>query len=233
MIILSTGRISGAHLNPSLMIAFVALHHFSWAQVPAYILAQVSASIGASFAFKGVFHPFMSSGVTVPSVSTGQAFALEFLITFSLLFVVTAVATDTRGRIGMYCSWSYCYIPQVNPLGQFREAIWVSLPALIYINAIGRGLCFCINQLRQFREAIQVAADATTNGGIPAVGVSCQRLRGCLATSEPLIDEVNSFLSQLRTADHEALTNMKTEFMALWDGFTVDRKSVSLFKNSS
>ncbi|CAH1415328.1 unnamed protein product [Lactuca virosa] len=96
IIILSTGHISGAHLNPSLTIAFAALRHFPWAQVPAYILAQVSASICASFALKGVFDPYMSGGVTVPSVSTGQAFALEFLITFNLLFVVTAVATDTR-----------------------------------------------------------------------------------------------------------------------------------------
>lgn len=38
------------------------------------------------------------------------------------------------------------------------------------------------------------------------------------------IDEVDSFLGQRRTTDHEALTNMKTEFMALWDGFTTDRK---------
>uniref|UniRef100_A0A5B7CAV2 Putative aquaporin NIP5-1 n=1 Tax=Davidia involucrata TaxID=16924 RepID=A0A5B7CAV2_DAVIN len=96
IVILSTGHISGAHLNPSLTIAFAALRHFPWAQVPAYIAAQVSASICASFALKGVFHPFMSGGVTVPSVSNGQAFALEFIITFNLLFVVTAVATDTR-----------------------------------------------------------------------------------------------------------------------------------------
>ncbi|CAH2080626.1 unnamed protein product [Thlaspi arvense] len=96
IVILSTGHISGAHLNPSLTIAFAALRHFPWVQVPAYIAAQVSASICASFALKGVFHPFMAGGVTVPSVGTGQAFAIEFLITFNLLFVVTAVATDTR-----------------------------------------------------------------------------------------------------------------------------------------
>ncbi|KAJ7965289.1 ATPase family AAA domain-containing protein 1-like [Quillaja saponaria] len=36
------------------------------------------------------------------------------------------------------------------------------------------------------------------------------------------IDEVDSFLGQRRTSDHEALLNMKTEFMALWDGFTTD-----------
>lgn len=38
------------------------------------------------------------------------------------------------------------------------------------------------------------------------------------------IDEVDSFLGQRKSSDHEALTNMKTEFMALWDGFTTDRK---------
>lgn len=96
IIILSTGHISGAHLNPSLTIAFAALRHFPWVQVPAYIAAQVAASILASLTLKGVFHPFMSGGVTVPSVHIGQAFALEFLITFNLMFVVTAVATDTR-----------------------------------------------------------------------------------------------------------------------------------------
>ncbi|KAL8233087.1 hypothetical protein R6Q57_002865 [Mikania cordata] len=39
------------------------------------------------------------------------------------------------------------------------------------------------------------------------------------------IDEVDSFLGQRRTTDHEALTNMKTEFMALWDGFTTDQNA--------
>lgn len=99
IVILSTGHISGAHLNPSLTIAFAMLRHFPWAHVPAYILAQVSASICASFALKAVFHPFLSGGVTVPSVSSPQAFFIEFLITFNLLFVVTAVATDTRAVI--------------------------------------------------------------------------------------------------------------------------------------
>lgn len=96
IVILSTGHISGAHLNPSLTIAFAALRHFPWIQVPAYIAAQVSASICASFALKGIFHPYLSGGVTIPSVSTTQAFFLEYVITFNLLFVVTAVATDTR-----------------------------------------------------------------------------------------------------------------------------------------
>lgn len=46
------------------------------------------------------------------------------------------------------------------------------------------------------------------------------------------IDEVDSFLGQRRSTDSEAVTNMKTEFMALWDGFTTDRK-LCLFTMSS
>jgi aquaporin NIP len=34
--------------------------------------------------------------VTVPSGSDAQSFVLELVISFNLMFVVTAVATDTR-----------------------------------------------------------------------------------------------------------------------------------------
>ncbi|KAL6005672.1 hypothetical protein ACLOJK_006243 [Asimina triloba] len=36
------------------------------------------------------------------------------------------------------------------------------------------------------------------------------------------VDEVDSFLGQRRATDNEAMANMKTEFMAMWDGFTTD-----------
>lgn len=64
--------------------------------MPVYIGAQVLASVCAAFALKAVFEPTMSGGVTVPTVALSQAFALEFIISFNLMFVVTAVATDTR-----------------------------------------------------------------------------------------------------------------------------------------
>ncbi|XP_031494550.1 probable aquaporin NIP5-1 [Nymphaea colorata] len=96
IVILSTGHISGAHLNPAVTIGFASFRHFPWGQVPAYIAAQVSASICAGFLLKGVFHPFLHGGVTVPSGPYWQSFMLEFIISFNLMFVVTAVATDTR-----------------------------------------------------------------------------------------------------------------------------------------
>ncbi|XP_009623273.1 aquaporin NIP6-1 isoform X1 [Nicotiana tomentosiformis] len=96
IVILSTGHISGAHLNPAVTIAFAALKHFPWKNVPVYIGAQIIASFCAAFTLKVVLHPIMGGGVTVPSGSYLQAFALEFIISFNLMFVVTAVATDTR-----------------------------------------------------------------------------------------------------------------------------------------
>jgi len=38
----------------------------------------------------------MSGGVTIPSGSRAKDFSLEFIITFKLMFVVTAVAIDTH-----------------------------------------------------------------------------------------------------------------------------------------
>ncbi|KMZ68261.1 Aquaporin, partial [Zostera marina] len=102
IVVISTGHISGAHLNPSITIAFATLRKFPWVQVPAYIAVQVIASISASYVLKLVYHPFLSGGLTVPNVSIPQAFFIEFIITFNLLFVVTAVATDTEtiGNLG-------------------------------------------------------------------------------------------------------------------------------------
>jgi len=39
------------------------------------------------------------------------------------------------------------------------------------------------------------------------------------------IDEIDSMLGKRHSNEHEATNNMKTEFMALWDGFTTDEYS--------
>ncbi|KAL5160455.1 Factor of DNA methylation 1 [Glycine soja] len=96
IVMYSIGHISGAHLNPAVTISYAAMKHIPWKNVPLYIGAQVLASVSAAFALKLIFHPFMSGGVTVPSVGYGQAFAAEFSVSFTLMFVVTAVTDGTR-----------------------------------------------------------------------------------------------------------------------------------------
>ncbi|XP_024537241.1 probable aquaporin NIP5-1 isoform X1 [Selaginella moellendorffii] len=98
-IIFSTGHICGAHLNPSVTISFAALGQFPWIQVPVYIFAQLLASVLASFILKGVYYPDIAAGVTVPIGSDLQAFVLELVISFILMFVNTALATD-RSAVG-------------------------------------------------------------------------------------------------------------------------------------
>lgn len=97
--VLSTGHISGAHLNPAVTVAFTALRHFPLVQVPMYILAQLAGSLSAAFLLKWAYHPFMSGGVTAGNVGVAETFVLEFVATFFLMFVITAVATDTRAVI--------------------------------------------------------------------------------------------------------------------------------------
>lgn len=96
IIILSTGHISGAHLNPAATLAFATIKEFPWSQVPIYFVSQLGASVVASLALKVILRYEGSAGLTVPSGTASQAFVVEFIITFCLMFVVTAVATDTR-----------------------------------------------------------------------------------------------------------------------------------------
>ncbi|KAF3944732.1 hypothetical protein CMV_028827 [Castanea mollissima] len=97
VLVYSVGHISGAHFNPAVTIAFATCKRFPLKQVPAYIAAQVLGSILASgtlrLLFEGQQNKFAG---TLPAGSNMQAFVIEFIITFYLMFVISGVATDTR-----------------------------------------------------------------------------------------------------------------------------------------
>ncbi|KAK4748315.1 hypothetical protein SAY87_014901 [Trapa incisa] len=97
VLVYSLGHISGAHFNPAVTIAFATCKRFPWKQVPAYIAAQVLGSLLASgtlrLLFTGSHDQFAG---TEPSGSDLQAFVIEFIITFYLMFVISGVATDNR-----------------------------------------------------------------------------------------------------------------------------------------
>ena len=92
----ATGHLCGAHLNPAVTTAFALTQHFPWREVPAYIAAQLlGATLGATVLF-GLFGNQAALGATIPRGSASQSLLLEILVTAALMFVITAVATDTR-----------------------------------------------------------------------------------------------------------------------------------------
>eukprot|EP00249_Psilotum_nudum_P018625 c26892_g1_i1 orf=2-733(-) len=96
ILIYSIGHISGAHMNPAVTIAFATVRYFPWVQVPVYMGAQLVAAITAAFCLRLIFSPVAHIGATIPAGSDVQSFFVEIIITYILMFVVSAVATDSR-----------------------------------------------------------------------------------------------------------------------------------------
>jgi len=93
--IYTVGHISGAHFNPAVTLAFAITRHFPLRQVLPYWLAQFLGGIAAMVLLAFLLPPGQSYGATVPDALV-MAFLWEVLLSFFLMFVITAVATDTR-----------------------------------------------------------------------------------------------------------------------------------------
>lgn len=98
VMIYATGHLSGAHFNPAVSIGFASAGRFPWREVPAYIFAQCAAAIVAIALLKGVTGEAEQLGATVASIGVGPAIAFEAVLTFFLMFVISAVATDHRAE---------------------------------------------------------------------------------------------------------------------------------------
>jgi MIP family channel proteins len=98
--IFAIGHISGAHINPAVTLAFAAFGSFPWRHVPAYVVVQLLGAAAASLMLRWLFGNVADLGSTAPTDGTGQALGLEVIITFFLMFVIVAVATDRRAVPG-------------------------------------------------------------------------------------------------------------------------------------
>ena len=101
-VVAAIGHVSGAHVNPAVTLGMASTGQFPWKSVPAYLGAQllgaVLGAVGTWIAFGGPGRSEAKLAATYPAQGVGdlQAFLLEILITFILVFVVVAVATDAR-----------------------------------------------------------------------------------------------------------------------------------------
>ncbi|GAB4508277.1 MAG: hypothetical protein OHK0046_00210 [Anaerolineae bacterium] len=96
VMIAATGHISGAHFNPAVTVAFALTRHFPWREVPFYVGGQTAGAILGALTLRVIIGDVANLGATVPAGSIEQAFGLEVLLTAVLMFVIIAVATDTK-----------------------------------------------------------------------------------------------------------------------------------------
>jgi MIP family channel proteins len=96
VMIYAVGHISGAHFNPAVTLAFATSRHFPAARVPAYWGAQLAGATAAALVLRASLGKVAHVGATLPAGSDGQAFLWEAVLTFFLMFVIMAVATDAR-----------------------------------------------------------------------------------------------------------------------------------------
>lgn len=94
------GHLSGAHINPAVTIGFWSARRFPSGEVGPYVLAQLLGAVAASCFLRVVLGPVGHMGATLPSLPVGAAFAVEWLLSFALMFVIMPVATDERAANG-------------------------------------------------------------------------------------------------------------------------------------
>ncbi|MBI3953457.1 MAG: MIP family channel protein [Chloroflexi bacterium] len=92
----AVGHISGAHINPAVTLGFALVRHFPWREVPIYWGAQLGGALVASAGHRVLFGVVADMGATLPAGSAWQSLGLEVALTFILMFVIMAVATDAR-----------------------------------------------------------------------------------------------------------------------------------------
>jgi aquaporin Z len=102
-IILFMGKVSGAHLNPAVSIAFALRGDFPWRRVPAYIVVQLIGATLASLFLTAVIGVSSSYGSNYPAgtYSSGAAFWMEALLTLGLVSVILGTASGAQ-NVGLF-----------------------------------------------------------------------------------------------------------------------------------
>src|SRR5215204_1552956 len=97
VMVYATGHLSGAHINPAVTLAFTATRHFPPREAAAYVAAQLTGAVAAALALLAIWPDQPAQlGATAPTIGAESAIVYEALLTAFLMFVIMAVATDTR-----------------------------------------------------------------------------------------------------------------------------------------
>jgi len=116
-IILALGKVSGAHLNPVVSLAFAMRRDFPWRRVPAYVIAQLLGAALACLFLSAVLGQAGMLGATEPGagVSGGEAMVIEALLTLGLVTTILGTASGAQN---------------VGPLSALAVAGYIALAGL-------------------------------------------------------------------------------------------------------
>ena len=110
-VILFMGKVSGAHLNPAVSIAFAIRGDFPWSRVPGYVVVQLAGAALAAWFLKAVVHVSASYGSNYPAsgFSAWDAFLMETVLTLGLVSVIlgTASGAQNLGIVGAFGVGAY------------------------------------------------------------------------------------------------------------------------------
>lgn len=186
VMIAAMGHISGAHFNPAVTIAFALTRHFAWRDVPFYIGSQLIGAIAGALTLRWLFGDIANLGATLPHGSAFLSFGLEILLTATLMFVIMAVATDTRAvgqlaalaigaTVGLDALWGGPISgASMNPARSFGPALisgvwsdqWVYWLGPLLGAAIGASLYQLVRlplgEVKKAEETRQVDVDSTS-----------------------------------------------------------------------
>ena len=105
-IILFMGKVSGAHLNPAVSIAFALRRDFPWRRVPGYIVVQLIGATHAALFLHAVINVSAMYGSNYPAhgYSNMAAFWMELILTMGLVSVILGTASGAQnvGIIGAF-----------------------------------------------------------------------------------------------------------------------------------
>ncbi|MGH1336850.1 MAG: MIP/aquaporin family protein [Aureispira sp.] len=94
VMIYSLGRISGAHINPAVSIAFSFTDRFEKKNLVGYLVAQLLGAFLASGILRMLFAEHDNLGATLPFGSWQQSFILEVILTYFLMLVILLVSQN-------------------------------------------------------------------------------------------------------------------------------------------
>ena len=97
-IIYFMGAVGGAHLNPTVTLAFAVRRNFPWRRVPGYIMAQVIGGVAAACFLWAMFGTVGLLGATIPGsgISDVKALVMDALLTSDLVSTILGTASGAR-----------------------------------------------------------------------------------------------------------------------------------------